>query len=187
MTVKLIAELAAACALLAIPLSAAAEPFASEAARASHSSARLLAEAGPSGGVYRAGVEIALAPRTITYWRQPGDSGAPPVFDFAGSENLAAAEVSYPVPKHIDEAGLIVAGYDESVVFPLRVTPKDSEQARGVEARARLCGLRRNLPSRQGETVAVAADGGRVPLCRTARRRAGAKFPRRSARPRRAG
>lgn len=126
MTVRLFATLAAACALLATPLTAAAEPFASEAAHASHSSARLLADAGPSGGAYRAGVEIVLAARTITYWRQPGDSGAPPVFDFAGSENLAAAEVSYPVPKHIDEAGLIVAGYDETVVFPLRVTPKDA-------------------------------------------------------------
>lgn len=126
MTVRLFAKLAAACALLVIPLSAAAEPFASEAARASHSSARLLADAGSRGGVYRAGVEIALDPRTITYWRQPGDSGAPPVFDFSGSENLASAETLYPAPKHIDEAGLTVAGYDESVIFPLRVTPKDA-------------------------------------------------------------
>jgi DsbC/DsbD-like thiol-disulfide interchange protein len=120
-----LAELAA-CALLALPLlgAARAEPFASEPARATRSSARLLADAGPSGGVYRAGVEIALDPKTITYWRQPGDSGAPPVFDFSGSENLASAEPLYPAPKHIDEAGLLVAGYDASVVFPLRVTPK---------------------------------------------------------------
>ncbi|MBY6243345.1 protein-disulfide reductase DsbD domain-containing protein [Methylosinus sp. Sm6] len=116
----------AACALLALPLlgAARAEPFASEPARATRSTARLIAAPGPNGGLYRAGVEIALDPKTITYWRQPGDSGAPPVFDFSGSENLASAEPLFPVPKHLDEAGLVVAGYDESVVFPLRVTPK---------------------------------------------------------------
>lgn len=120
---------AAACALLIASLACAeAEPFASEPARATHSSARLLSGGAPSGGVYRAGVEIALDPKTITYWRQPGDSGAPPVFDFSGSENLASAEPLFPLPKHIDEAGLVVAGYDESVVFPLRVTPKDAEK-----------------------------------------------------------
>lgn len=101
--------------------------FASEAARGSHSSARLLS-GGESGGVYRAGVEIALDPETITYWRQPGDAGAPPVFDFSGSENVAEAEVLYPAPKHIMEAGIEVAGYDKSVVFPIRVTPKDAQK-----------------------------------------------------------
>jgi DsbC/DsbD-like thiol-disulfide interchange protein len=127
MTNRRIAVLAA-CALLALPLlcAARAEPFASEPERAARSTARLIADAGPSGGVYRAGVEIALDPKTITYWRQPGDSGAPPLFDFSESENLAAAEPLYPVPKHLDEAGMVVAGYDESVVFPLRVTPKDA-------------------------------------------------------------
>ncbi|ATQ69476.1 MULTISPECIES: protein-disulfide reductase DsbD domain-containing protein [Methylosinus] len=128
MTKRRIAELAA-CALLALPLlcAARAEPFASEPARATRSTARLIANSAPgAGGVYHAGVEIALDPKTITYWRQPGDSGAPPVFDFSGSENLASAEPLYPVPKHLDEAGMIVAGYDESVVFPLRVTPADA-------------------------------------------------------------
>lgn len=99
--------------------------FASEAARGAHSSARLLA-GGESGGVYRVGVEIALDPETITYWRQPGDAGSPPIFDFSGSENVAQAEVLYPAPKRLVEAGIEVAGYDRSVIFPIRVTPKDA-------------------------------------------------------------
>jgi DsbC/DsbD-like thiol-disulfide interchange protein len=128
MTIKEFAAAAAACALMASLSCAAAEPFASEPARATNSSARLISGGAPNGGVYRAGVEIALDAKTITYWRQPGDSGAPPAFDFAGSENLASAEPLFPLPEHLDEAGLVVAGYDETVVFPLRVTPKDVEK-----------------------------------------------------------
>ena len=33
----------------------------------------------------RAGVEIRLDPGWKTYWRDPGDSGVPPTFDFSGS------------------------------------------------------------------------------------------------------
>jgi DsbC/DsbD-like thiol-disulfide interchange protein len=113
-----------ALASLAGPAAAQDADFATPFARAAHSAARLLSAGAPSGGVYRLGVEIALDPGTVTYWRSPGDAGAPPVLDFSGSENVAAVETLYPAPKHIAEAGMTVAGYDESLVFPLRVTAK---------------------------------------------------------------
>ncbi len=73
----------------------------------------------------RAGIEIKLQPGWKTYWRYPGDSGVPPQFDFAGSENLASAEVLYPAPHSFkDEAGTSI-GYKEAVIFPVRVTPRD--------------------------------------------------------------
>ncbi len=117
-----------ALALLAAPPVALAQDadFASPSARGAHSAARLLSAGAPSGGVYQLGVEIALDPGTVTYWRNPGDAGAPPVFDFSASENVAAVETLYPAPKHIVEAGITVAGYDESLIFPLRVTPKEA-------------------------------------------------------------
>jgi DsbC/DsbD-like thiol-disulfide interchange protein len=99
--------------------------FASPAVKAAQSSARLLAAGPPWDGVYHAGVEINLEPKTITYWRQPGDTGAAPIFDFSRSENVASVEVLYPAPKHINEAEAEVAGYDAPVIFPLRVTPRD--------------------------------------------------------------
>jgi DsbC/DsbD-like thiol-disulfide interchange protein len=111
--------------LLACPGMAEDANFASLPSKAAHSSARILAGSAPQIGVYHAGVEISLAPRTITYWRQPGDTGAPPVFDFSRSDNVASVEVLFPAPKHIAEADGEVAGYDERVIFPLRVTPKD--------------------------------------------------------------
>ncbi len=72
-----------------------------------------------------AGIEIRLAPHFITYWRDPGDAGVPPTFDFGGSTNLAAAEVRYPAPEMLDEAGAKAFGYEGDVVFPVIVTPAD--------------------------------------------------------------
>lgn len=109
------------------PAMADAAAFASPLARAEHSAARLLAGGPARGGVYSAGVEIDLDPKTITYWRQPGEAGSPPIFDFSRSENVASVEVLYPAPKHIEEAGILVAGYDTQVIFPLRVTPRDAK------------------------------------------------------------
>lgn len=90
------------------------------------SSARIIAGSVPANsGTLRAGIEIKLQPGWKTYWRYPGDSGVPPQFDFAGSENLASAEVLYPAPHSFkDEAGTSI-GYHDAVIFPVRVTPRD--------------------------------------------------------------
>lgn len=102
-----------------------ADGFVTAPVKASASSARLLSGGPARDGVYLAGVEIDLAPKTITYWRSPGEAGSPPVFDFSRSSNVGAVEVVYPAPKHIEEEGSLVAGYDARVIFPLRVTPRD--------------------------------------------------------------
>src|SRR5215218_4800098 len=68
-----------------------------------HSRARLV-----SGGAVRdvmwAGVEITLDPGFKTYWREPGESGLPPRFDWAGSTNAKAVELSWPAPMRIEDA-----------------------------------------------------------------------------------
>ncbi|MGJ0506379.1 MAG: protein-disulfide reductase DsbD domain-containing protein [Methylocystis sp.] len=118
-----LAALIAACALS--PSRAASAEFATAPASGSVSQVRLLSAGPLAEGAYRAGVEISLTPKTVTYWRQPGEAGSPPVFDFSKSVNVAKVETQYPAPKRIDEAGTVVAGYDETVIFPLKVTPKD--------------------------------------------------------------
>ncbi|MGD9543216.1 MAG: protein-disulfide reductase DsbD domain-containing protein [Methylocystis sp.] len=99
--------------------------FASATVKSAASRARLLSAGPPQNGAYHAAVEIALDPETITYWRQPGEAGSAPEFDFSNSVNVAKVEPSFPAPKHIDEAGTIVAGYDSRVILPLKVTPRD--------------------------------------------------------------
>ncbi len=91
----------------------------------SKSEARLIAGANKTGDRLRAGVELKLQPGWHTYWRYPGDSGVPPRFDFAGSDNLKTVKVAYPAP-HLftDETGNSI-GYTDDVIFPLHVTPRD--------------------------------------------------------------
>jgi len=97
-----------------------ADAYASEWAKSLKSSARLI-----SGGGASAGVEIQLAPGTITYWRNPGDAGLPPVFSFEGSTNLAAADIRFPAPTRIRERDGEAFGYDRSLILPIDVRAID--------------------------------------------------------------
>ena len=72
-----------------------------------------------------AGLQIVLDEGWKTYWRMPGDSGVPPAFDWAGSSNVAAITVLYPVPQRMPEAGGFAVGYKQSVLLPIEVTPQD--------------------------------------------------------------
>jgi len=92
-----------------------------------HSAARLIAGAmgkDHDAAFLRAGIEIRLDPGWLTYWRDPGDSGAPPTFDFAGSENVKSVNVLWPAPERFpDGAGGNSIGYRDHVILPLHVVP----------------------------------------------------------------
>ena len=74
-----------------------------------------------------AGVHVRLGPGWHTYWRSPGDAGAPPEFDWRGSQNVAAADVEYPAPHRITAAGMDTFGYADEVVFPVRLHLQDPQ------------------------------------------------------------
>ncbi len=106
--------------VLTLPASAADE-YATDWAASPKSQARLVA-----GNDRLAGFEIRLAPGAITYWRDPGDAGTPPTFEFAGSDNVASVEPVFPAPERIAEFdGSIAFGYEKGVVLPLRIKPRD--------------------------------------------------------------
>jgi DsbC/DsbD-like thiol-disulfide interchange protein len=71
-----------------------------------------------------AGVQLRMNSGWKTYWKNPGDSGVPPSFDWSGSKNLKHAEVLYPAPHRFAEAHGTAIGYDDEVVFPVRLTPE---------------------------------------------------------------
>jgi DsbC/DsbD-like thiol-disulfide interchange protein len=103
--------------------------------RSVHSSLRLL-DGGPAPGSGRlAGIEIALAPDFKTYWRSPGESGLPPLFDWSASSNVRQVTVLWPVPVRFSDGSGTSVGYAESVVLPLIVSPEDD--ARPVDLRVR--------------------------------------------------
>src|SRR5690348_3357395 len=89
-------------------------------------SLRLVAGSRTNDATALAGIEIKLAAGWKTYWRYPGDSGVPPRFDFAGSENVKSIEIAWPAPhRFIDESGTTI-GYKDDVIFPLHIVPQDA-------------------------------------------------------------
>ena len=100
--------------------------------REPHAAARLIAGAAvvsDGGEVPRAGIEIRLDPGWKTYWRYPGDSGVPPTFDFAGSENIKAVTPLWPAPERFaDGGGGYSIGYHGDIILPLRIVPDDANK-----------------------------------------------------------
>ncbi|CCD85160.1 putative suppressor for copper-sensitivity B; putative protein-disulfide reductase [Bradyrhizobium sp. ORS 285] len=72
-----------------------------------------------------AGLDVRLGAGWHTYWRSPGDAGAPPEFDWSGSRNVAEVTVEWPAPRRFSEQDIDTFGYDEHVMFPLRVQLRD--------------------------------------------------------------
>lgn len=71
-----------------------------------------------------AGVQMRMDPGWKTYWKNPGDSGVPPGFNWSGSKNLKQAEVLYPAPHRFADGSGTALGYSQEVVFPVKVTPE---------------------------------------------------------------
>lgn len=77
-------------------------------------------------GVIRAGVQIKLDDGWWTYWRAPGESGMPPMFDWSGSENIDGdPETIWPVPLRAVAYGEKVNVYRKEVVFPIEFHADD--------------------------------------------------------------
>src|SRR3954462_2841965 len=96
--------------------------------RDAHSAVRLLAGS-RSGGVLLGGIAIQLEPGWKTYWRNPGDSGVRPRFDFSKSDNVEAVTVLWPAPMKFDDgAGGFSLGYKKQVVLPLRIVAKNNDR-----------------------------------------------------------
>jgi DsbC/DsbD-like thiol-disulfide interchange protein len=146
-----------------------------------HSAVRLIAAGARHGDnpTFRAGIEIRLDAGWKTYWRYPGDSGVPPRFGFARSENVKAVTVKWPAPhRFTDDSGQSI-GYKEHVIFPLAVEPKDANRPVTLrldldyavceklcvpaEAKAELA----LASARSSHETALAAAEGRVPQRRS--------------------
>lgn len=112
--------------LVALAVPAVALAARSDWTAADESQLRLLLTPGEDGRI-DGGIEILLEPGWYTYWRNPGEAGVPPVFDFSGSENVAHVEVLYPAPIRFDDGASVSLIYRDEVVFPLAVTPLKSD------------------------------------------------------------
>jgi DsbC/DsbD-like thiol-disulfide interchange protein len=127
-----------------------------------NSRVRLVAgRVGEEAGLARvSGVQLRMDPGWKTYWRNPGDSGVPPEFDWTGSKNLKSAEVLYPAPRRFDDAGGMAVGYGDDVLFPVKLTPE--REGEPIELKVAFTyGLCKDLciPNEVNLTLDLPADG----------------------------
>lgn len=71
-----------------------------------------------------AGIQLRMDDGWKTYWRNPGDSGVPPQFNWSGSTNLKDAKVLYPAPYRFADANSTAIGYSGEVIFPVKLIPE---------------------------------------------------------------
>jgi DsbC/DsbD-like thiol-disulfide interchange protein len=145
-----IAVAAAICVWLAGALGAALAADASSWDGDARSAVRLVAGNVAANETLRAGIELRLAAGWKTYWRYPGDSGVPPVFDFSKSENVKSVAVAFPAPHRFTDDGGSTIGYKGGVVLPLRIVPANPR---------RPVTLRLNLDYAVCERLCVPAKG----------------------------
>jgi suppressor for copper-sensitivity B len=101
-----------------------------------HAAARLITAVTATGAAetIEAGLEIRLKPGWHAYWRAPGDAGIPPSIEWAGSTNLAHADIAWPAPTRFSVQGFETAGYEHDVVLPIALTL--AQTGRRLELRA---------------------------------------------------
>ncbi|MEX0305765.1 MAG: protein-disulfide reductase DsbD domain-containing protein [Ruegeria sp.] len=76
-------------------------------------------------GTYQGALRLTLKDGWKTYWRAPGDAGIPPQFDWSGSRNVGDIAITWPAPKIFDQNGLQSIGYEDQLVLPVEITPKN--------------------------------------------------------------
>jgi DsbC/DsbD-like thiol-disulfide interchange protein len=147
--------------ILALGTTALRAQGASPWARSAHSSIRIVDGGPTSEGARLMGIEIALAPDYKTYWRDPGDSGLPPVFDWSASVNVKGVAVEWPVPHRFDDSAGSSIGYSEDVVLPILVTPSDPARPMTLRLKADYAVCSTICIPGRGETALVVDPRGR--------------------------
>lgn len=89
-------------------------------------------------GTRMMGLRLSVAEEWKTYWRAPGDSGVPPLFDWSGSDNLRSAQILWPRPEVFDSFGMRALGYSGEVVLPVEIMPEDPDQPVTLSGQAEL-------------------------------------------------
>jgi len=95
----------------------------SEIVRSGQVSAQLLTDVSSvqPGLEFLLGVQLSMQPGWHTYWRNPGDSGAPIKLSWQVPEGIAIDQIGWPIPERIAYGPLTNLGYHDKVVIPFKV------------------------------------------------------------------
>ncbi len=81
-----------------------------------------------TGESFLLGVKFSIKPGWHIYWRNPGDSGAPPAFQWTESRFMSFSEPFWPPPKIMTVGPFINIGYENKVTIPISVKFKGNPQ-----------------------------------------------------------
>ena len=101
--------------------------------------ARLVAEQGSvaPGGAVTVALEEVIAPQWHTYWKNPGDAGAPTQVTWTLPPGWTAGDIQWPVPKRLPVGPLMDYGYEGKVWLLTKLTaPADARPGETVTLRA---------------------------------------------------
>jgi len=88
-----------------------------------HARVSLVAErsAAVPGRPLALGLRFEIDPGWHIYWRNPGDSGGPPVVTWQLPSGFTAGAFEWPAPTRVEVAGLVNYGYQGAVLLPLTI------------------------------------------------------------------
>ena len=75
------------------------------------------------GEPFWVGLQQQITPGWHTYWRNPGDSGAPTTLAFDLPDGFTAGEIQWPIPHRIPYGQLMNFGYKDEVLLTVLITP----------------------------------------------------------------
>jgi len=126
--------LAAAAVAIGLAATAAAAPFATQNVEAELQSARAAIQPGET---FRIALRLKVRPEWHTYWRNPGDSGAPTTLDWTLPAGFKAGPIGWPVPKVLPVGPLVNYGYEGETLYPIEITaPKTAAPGQSVRLAA---------------------------------------------------
>ena len=88
----------------------------------------------PSNGIflvdenYYFGVKIELKEGWKTYWKNPGDAGAPITIEFNDTSIENKLKVLFPFPEKFTDHGVSTIGYEGQVIFPVRIQKNEIDK-----------------------------------------------------------
>ncbi|MFL2543057.1 MAG: protein-disulfide reductase DsbD family protein [Alphaproteobacteria bacterium] len=74
------------------------------------------------------GLQYEMDPGWKTYWKSPGDGGFAQNISWENSSNINNLEVLWPTPEKFQILGLTSLGYQNNVIFPLKLEITDESQ-----------------------------------------------------------
>ncbi len=90
-----------------------------------------------AGETFWVALKQKIRPGWHTYWRNPGDSGAPTELHWELPAGFSASEILWPYPERVPYGPLMNFGYHDTVIFPVQITVADAFPAGDVTLRAK--------------------------------------------------